>query len=51
MAWTPELATLFQELKVGVTNFPILTRFDPDKPTFLKTDWSTEGMGCDIIQG
>ena len=42
MAWTPQLITLFSELKHGVNSSSVLTRFDPDKPTFLKTDWSSE---------
>ena len=48
--WTPELITLFDELKVGVISSPVLARFDPDKPTFLKTDWSAEGMGWILMQ-
>jgi len=48
--WTPELITLFDELKVGVTSSPVLAWFDPDKPTFLKTDWSAEGMGWILMQ-
>ena len=50
MGWTPELITLFKELKVGITSYPVLARFDPEKPTFLKTDWSKEGMGWIIMQ-
>ena len=49
-AWTPELTTLFAELKVGITSSPVLARFDADKPTFLKTDWSAEGMGWILMQ-
>ena len=45
MGWTPELIALFAELKVGITSSPVLARFDPEKPTFLKTDWSAEGIG------
>ena len=50
IAWTPELVTLFHRLKVGVTSSPLLTIFDPDKPTFLKADWSAEGMGWILMQ-
>ena len=50
LAWTPAIISLFEELKVGVTSSPILARFDPDKPTFLKTDWSAEGMGWILMQ-
>ena len=40
MAWKPELIELFNELKKGVTSSPVLARFDPYKPTFLKNYWS-----------
>ena len=33
-----------------VTVSPVLARFDPLKPTFLKTDWSAEGMGWILMQ-
>jgi len=45
LGWTLDLISLFEELKVGVTSSPVLARFDADKTTFLKTDWSAEGMG------
>ena len=38
------------ELKVCITSLHVLARFDPDKPTFLKTDWSSEGMVLILIQ-
>ena len=44
MAWTPELIELFNELEKGVTSSPVLARFDPYKPTFLKNYWIAEGM-------
>ena len=50
MGWTPDLITLFEELKTGITSSPVLARFDADKPTFLKTDWSAEGMGWILMQ-
>ena len=50
MAWTPDLITLFEELKVTLNSSPVLARFDPEKPTFLKTDWSAEGMGRILMQ-
>ena len=28
----------------------MLARFDPDKPVFLKTDYSAEGMGWILMQ-
>ena len=45
MEWTPELITLFSGLKNRVTSYTVLTRFDPDKPTLLKTYWRSEVMG------
>ena len=50
MAWTPDLISLFNELKTGITSSPVCARFDPLKPTFLKTDWSAEGMGWILMQ-
>ena len=50
MAWIPKLITLFSELKYGVTSSLFLTRFDPDKHTFLKTDWSSEEVVWILIQ-
>ena len=50
VAWTPDLIQLFEELKVTITSSPVLARFDPEMPTFLKTDWSAEGMGWILMQ-
>ena len=50
MAWSPELVTLFEELKVTLTSSPVLARFDPENPTFLETDWSAEGMDWILMQ-
>jgi len=50
MGCTPDLITLFEELKTGITSSPVLARFDPDKPTFLKTDWSAKDMGWILMQ-
>ena len=44
-SWTPELTKLFFDLKTCITSSPVLARFDPSKPTFLKTDWCSAGMG------
>ena len=44
IAWTPALFKLFADLKVCITSAPILTRFDTTLPTFLKKDWSSEGI-------
>ena len=50
MVGTPDLISLFEELKVTITSSPVLARCDSLKPTFLKTDWSVEGMGLILIQ-
>ena len=49
-AWTPELKALFEDLKVSITSSPVLTRYDPSSPVFLKTDWSAEGMAWILMQ-
>ena len=50
IAWSPELIALFHELKVCITSSPVLRRYDPTEPVFLKTDWSAEGMGWILTQ-
>ena len=45
IAWYPNLLLLFQDIKYQVTSSPILVRYYPTKLTFLKTNWSAEGMG------
>ena len=50
MVWTPSLIQLFHDIKVCITSSLVLARFDPSKPTFLKTDWSAEGMGWVLMQ-
>ena len=50
MAWNPQRIMLFYELKHDVTSYPVLTWFDPDKPTILKTYWSSERMSWIIMQ-
>ena len=49
-AWTPEFVKLFSDLKSCITLSPVIARFDPAKPTFLRTDWSSESMGWILIQ-
>ena len=44
MAWFPDLIQLFDDMKKCITLLPILERFDPTEPVFLKIDWSAEGM-------
>jgi len=50
IAWTPEFIKLFEELNFSATSSPIIARFDPNKPTFLRTDSSAEGMGWILMQ-
>jgi hypothetical protein len=49
-AWTPPLSLLFDEVKLGVTSSPCLARYDRNKLTFLKTDWSADGFGSILMQ-
>ena len=44
-AWKPDLIKLFEDIKVCITSSPVLARYNPSEPTFLKTDWSAKGMG------
>ena len=50
MAWSPDLIKLFLDIKKCITSSPILARFDPKKPVFLKTDWSAEVMTWTLMQ-
>ena len=50
MALTSQLITLISELQHGVTSSPVLTQFDYDKPTLLKTYFSSEVMGRNLTQ-
>ena len=50
MKWSPDLIQLFEDMKKCITSQPILARFDPTKPVFIKTDWSTEGMAWILMQ-
>ena len=50
MACTPNLIALFHDFKSSINSFPVLSLFDPEKPFFLKTDWSAEGMGWIMMQ-
>ena len=50
MAWSPQLIELFEDIKICITPSPVLARFDPDKPTILKTDWSARGMSYILMQ-
>ena len=48
--WTTDLLDLFQLCKTNLTSSPVLARFDSNKPAFLNTDWSAEGMGYILLQ-
>ena len=37
-------------MQVSLISSPVLARFDPLNITFLKTDWSSEGMGWILMQ-
>ena len=50
MASTPQIITLFSELKHGVNSSPVVTWFETDNPTFLKTGCISEGMGWIFMQ-
>ena len=50
LAWTPASIQLFEDMKACITSSPVLARYDPSKPTMLKTDWSAEGMGFILMQ-
>ena len=50
IAWSSEFIELFTNLKQCIASLPVLTRLEPSKLTFLKTDWSSEGMGWILMQ-
>ena len=50
IVWTPALVKLFADLKVCITSAPVLPRFVTTLPTFLKRDWSSEGVGWILMQ-
>ena len=50
MAWPPNLVELFRDIKLSITLSPVLARYDPGKPTFLKSNWSAEGMSYILMQ-
>ena len=49
-AWIPELIKLFADLNICITSSPVIVRFNPYKIAFLKTDWSSKGIGWILIQ-
>ena len=50
MAWLPDLIQLFEVMKIFITSSPILIRFDPMKPVFIKIEWSAEDMAWILMQ-
>ena len=50
MAWSPALCTLFDQIKLDLTSDPCLARACSSIPVFLKTDWSSAGMGWILMQ-
>jgi len=50
IAWSPQLIELFQDIKRMITSSPLLVRFNPAKPFFLKTDWSASGMAWILMR-
>ena len=49
-SWTPAIIKLFADLKNSITSSPVLAQYDTTRPTFIKTDWSNEGMGWILMQ-
>ena len=49
-AWTAPLRHCWEQAKLSVLRDPLLRRFDPGLPSFLKTDWSARGMGFILMQ-
>ena len=50
MTWSQALHKLINNINVCITSYPVLDRYDPDKPTFLKTDWSAKDIGFILMQ-
>ena len=48
--WTPECGVVLDDLKDEVLAEPILARPDFRCRFYLKTDWSSDGMGAVLLQ-
>ena len=50
LLWTPDHATLFNELKDDLINNMILTRPNPTRRFYVRTDWSKTSFGAVLLQ-
>ena len=50
LAWTVDLVELFENTNLCIISSPVTIRYDPDVPVFLKTDWSSYGMGWMLMK-
>jgi hypothetical protein len=48
--WDEQKQHSFQKLKEMVTDTPVLTYFDPEKPVLLTVDSSSTGLGAAVVQ-
>ena len=48
--WTPEANAVFDDLRNAILCDPCLRRFDPNKLTVLRTDFSAKGFGYVVCQ-
>ena len=48
--WRPEHDNAFQLIKKEIMVAPILTYYNPNKPTILQTDPSCKGLGACLLQ-
>ena len=46
----PTMMELFKDVKFSITSSPLLPQYNPVKPTFIKIDWSVEGIGYILMQ-
>ena len=50
MRWIQSSIQLFEDFETSFVALPLLLRYDSSKPTFLKTDWASDGMGYILMQ-
>ena len=46
----PEYQRLLERLKTDILSGPTLSRPDPSRRFYIKTDWSKDGMGVVLLQ-